>query len=130
MLKVKLCFLLLGAALSGIASAQKMSPQDIANHEASEAINRTSLSRLSIEESLLNDYEIKLSKKVVEVALAKAEKEWGGPSIWNEKAEMSAETAMSQKKLSCPELLSDLVQRQKFTVPQANHAAKKLNVCQ
>lgn len=128
--KAKFFLLSFAMAISGLASAQKMSPQDIAYHEASQYINRTSLSLKKIEEALLSHPDFKLSKKSIDLAIAKAEKEWGGPDIWNEKAEVAAETALNQKKLSCPELLSDLVQRQKFTVPQANYAAKKLKVCQ
>lgn len=129
MYKAKFIFLSLAMAFSGVASAQKMSPQDIANHEASEYINRTSLSWKEIEEGLLEHPDFKLSKKVVDIAIAKAEKEWGGPVIWNEKALMSANSAIRDKKLSCPELLSELIERRKFTVAQANHAAKAVKVC-
>lgn len=128
--KAKFLLLSFAMAISGLASAQKMSPQDIADHEASEYINRTSLSLKEIEEELLSHPDFKLSKKSIDLAIAKAEKEWGGPEIWNEKAEVAAEMAMDQTKLSCPDLLSELVQRRKFTVPQANYAAKKLKVCQ
>ncbi|WP_313604838.1 hypothetical protein [Comamonas jiangduensis] len=128
--KAKFLLLSFAMAISGLASAQKMSLQDIADHEASEYINRTNSSLKEIEEQLLSYPDFKLSKKSIDLAIAKAEKEWGGPEIWNQKAEFVAKTALEENKLSCPELLSELVQRRKFTVPQANYAAKKLKVCQ
>ena len=109
---------------SGMAIA---APQEAADREASEYINRTSMSKKQIIDALVDD---KFDKRVAELAVAKAEREWGGPAIWNDKATESAETQMSSKKLSCPELLSELVQRQKFTTAQANHAAKTTKVCQ
>lgn len=130
MKKMKLVCFCVVIALSGAANAQKITaPQDVADHEASEYINRTSLSRKSIEESLLAYEGVKLSKKVVETAIAKAELEWGGPEIWNEKAVMSAETALASKKLSCKEMVSELIAWNKFTVKQANYAAKTVKVC-
>lgn len=130
MSKTKFLLLSFAMTISGLASAKKMSPQEMAEHEASEYINRTSLSSKEIEEELLSHPDFKVSKKIIDIAIAKAEKEWGGPEIWNDKAAVAAEVALDQKKLSCPELLSELVQRRKFTVPQANYAAKKLKVCQ
>lgn len=130
MSKTKFLLLSFAMTISGLASATKMSPQEMAEHEASEYISRTSLSSKEIEEELLSHPDFKVSKKIIDIAITKAEKEWGGPEIWNEKAELAAEIALDQKKLSCPELLSELVQRRKFTGPQANYAAKKLKVCQ
>lgn len=92
-----------------------------------DVLGGTSLSKKQIIDALVDD---KFDKRVAELAVAKAEREWGGPAIWNDKATESAETEMSSKKLSCPELLSELVQRQKFTTTQANHAAKTAKVCQ
>jgi len=42
---------------------------------------------------------------------------------------MSAEAALSQEKLSCQELMVKLLDWHKFTLAQAQYAAKAVNVC-
>lgn len=123
-MKLKIACLSLFMLVSGTAIAAS---QAVVDNEASEYVNRTSLSKQEIRNTLIT--EEKFDPRSVDIALENAEKEWGGPEIWNEKAEMSAETALDQKKLSCSDLLNELVQRRKFTVAQANYAAKAVNVC-
>jgi hypothetical protein len=101
--------------------------QAVVDNEASEYVNRTGLSKKSIQEVLIN--EEKFDKRFVEIALKKAEKEWGGPTIWNDKAKVSAEIALDEKKLSCEELMVKLLDWHKFTFEQAQYAAKAVNVC-
>lgn len=108
---------------SGAAIA---APQAAVDNNAFEYINRTSLSKKLIIEALVEE---KIEKRSAELAVSKAEREWGGPAIWDEKAVVSARSAIGSQKLSCKELMSDLVDRWKFTVEQASHGAKVVKVC-
>ncbi len=124
MRKAKFAVLSLAMAVSGVAVA---ATQDIVDNEASEYVNRTGLSKQNIKDVLIN--EEKFNARSVEIALEKAEKEWGGPTIWNDKAKVSAELALDEKKLSCEELMVKLLDWHKFTFAQASYAAKEVKAC-